>query len=427
MASVVIVGAQWGDEGKGKVTDYLAGQADLVVRYQGGNNAGHTVVTGGREFKLHLVPSGIFYPDKTCIIGNGVVLDPEVLFQELDELAQRGVPTGRLFISDRAQLLLPYHKRLDGAEEQSRGSQRIGTTGRGIGPAYVDKVSRTGLRAGDLLDPSWEERLVYLVEQKNLVLEKLYGLEGFDPGEVVAWLRPYAGRLKPLIADTSLIIAEGQAAGKHILFEGAQGTFLDLDHGTYPYVTSSNASAGGACTGAGVGPTAINLALGVVKAYLTRVGEGPFPTELDDETGRSLRERGREFGVTTGRPRRCGWLDLVMLRYAARINGLGGMIITKLDVLDRLETIKLCTAYSYQGRLLKEFPSNLKVLQDCRPVYEEMEGWQRDTSTIRSYEQLPEQARAYLERISAFTGVPLSIVSVGPDREQTFVLREVFA
>ncbi len=425
MSVVVIVGAQWGDEGKGKVTDFLARRAHIVVRYQGGTNAGHTVVFGSQEFRLHLIPSGIFYPDKICIIGNGMVVDPEVLFQELDSFGARGIETARLYISDRAHLLLPFHKLLDAVEEENRGADQLGTTRRGIGPAYVDKVARCGIRLGDLQEPGWEQRVARLTAEKNKVLEKLYGVPGIDPEEVVAKVRVYAERLRPYLTDTSLILAEALAQGKHILFEGAQGTMLDLDHGTYPFVTSSSPTAGGACIGAGIGPTAIDLVLGVSKAYTTRVGEGPFPTELTDARCAEIRERGKEYGTTTGRPRRCGWLDLVMLRYAVRVNGIKGLIITKLDVLDFLPKVFLCKAYQYQGRLLTEFPASLRVLQECEPVYEEFEGWQEDTSGARRYEDLPRPARKFLEAIQGALGIPIVVVSVGPDRSQTVVLEEV--
>ncbi len=426
MSGVVIVGAQFGDEGKGKVTDYLARWADCVVRYQGGNNAGHTVVIGGKEFRLHLIPSGIFYPDKICVIGNGLVIDPEVLFQELDDLLAQGLELARLNISDRAHLLLPYHLRLDEAEEEYRGSDRIGTTKRGIGPAYTDKVARVGFRTGELLDEGWEQRLNRLVVDKNKVLKQLYGLKTLEPELVIDWVRHHAERLRPFLADTSLVLAELAARGKHILFEGAQGTMLDIDHGTYPYVTSSSPIAGGACIGAGVGPTTIDLALGVCKAYLTRVGEGLFPTELHGPECDRLRQRGREFGTTTGRARRCGWIDLVMLRYAARVNGLGGLILTKLDVLDFLPTIKLCTAYRCNGSVIREFPASQRLLQGSEPVYEEFEGWQQDISAVRRYGDLPAAARRYIERISELTGLPVLAVSVGPDREQTMVMQELF-
>lgn len=426
MSCIVIVGAQWGDEGKGKVTDYLARKADVVVRYQGGNNAGHTVVIGSQKFRLHLIPSGILYPDKTCIIGNGMVVDPEVLFEELDDLAAQGVKSAKLYISDRAHLLLPCHKRLDEAEEDARGSQKIGTTRRGIGPAYVDKVARVGLRTGELLEPGWEDYVSQIIERKNIVFERLYGIPGFDPGEIVAWLRPYADRMRPMIADTSLLLSRFLAEGKNILFEGAQGTLLDLDHGTYPFVTASSPVAGGACTGAGIGPTAIDRVLGVCKAYLTRVGEGPFPTELTGADGDDLRQRGMEFGTTTGRPRRCGWLDLVMLRYAVRVNGMSGLIITKLDVLDPMPEIRLCTAYRWKGEVLEEFPASLRVLRECEPIYDVLEGWQQDTSGARRLEDLPAAARKYLERISDALGIPVVMVSVGPDRQQTIIIEDVF-
>ncbi len=419
MSGVVIVGAQFGDEGKGKMTDYLARQADCVVRYQGGNNAGHTVVIGGHEYRLHLIPSGIFYPEKVCVIGNGVVIDPEVMFQELDELLSQGLKLARLYISDRAHLILPYHLRLDAAEENCRGDGRIGTTRRGIGPAYTDKISRVGFRAGELLEDGWEQRLIELVLEKNKALERLYGSEGFQPEQVIAWLRPHAERLRPFLTDTSLVLAELASQGRHILFEGAQGTMLDIDHGTYPFVTSSSPTAGGACIGAGVGPTAIGRVLGVCKAYLTRVGEGLFPTELQGPECESLRDRGREFGTTTGRARRCGWIDLVMLRYAGRVNGMSGLIITKLDVLDALPAIKLCTAYRCNGSTLEELPGSQRLLQASEPVYEELEGWQQDISGVRRYDDLPAAARRYVERVSEIAGLPVVAISVGPDRDQT--------
>lgn len=426
MSGVVIVGAQWGDEGKGKVTDYLASRADVVVRYQGGSNAGHTVVKDGQEYRLHLVPSGILYPDKVCVIGNGLVVDPVGLCEELDGLQRRGLPLARLYVSDRAHILLPCHIRLDEAEEQNRDNGRIGTTGRGIGPAYTDKVARIGLRAGELMEPGWEDQVVALVEKKNLVLKKLYGMDGFPPQAVVEKLRPSVERLRPLITDTSLLLNSALKEGKNVLFEGAQGTLLDLDHGTYPYVTSSSPTAGGACTGSGVGPTAIDAVYGVCKAYLTRVGEGPFPTELHGETCRQIRDRGKEYGTTTGRPRRCGWLDLVMLRYTARVNGLTGLLITRLDVLDEQPRLLLCTGYRYRGELLEGFPASLRVLRECEPVYEEMEGWQQDTSGARRLDDLPPAARRYLDRISEIVDVPVAMVSVGPQREQTIVVEEIF-
>jgi adenylosuccinate synthase len=425
MPGVVIVGAQFGDEGKGKMTDYLACQADCVVRYQGGNNAGHTVVIGGHEFRLHLIPSGIFYAEKVCVIGNGMVIDPEALFQELDELLNQGPKLARLYISDRAHLLLPYHLRLDEAEENCRGAERIGTTRRGIGPAYTDKVARVGFRTGELLEPGWEKRLEAKALEKNRILEQFYDSKGCEPEQVIDWMRRLALRLRPFLTDTSLVLAELAAQGKHILFEGAQGTMLDIDHGTYPFVTSSSPTAGGACIGAGVGPTAINQVLGVCKAYLTRVGEGIFPTELDGPACEEIRKRGREFGTTTGRARRCGWIDLVMLRYAARVNGLDGLLITKLDVLDSFPVIRLCNAYTCNGSTIKGFPSSQQVLQACDPVYEDMDGWQQDTSGIRRYEDLPMAARRFIERLSEVSGLPVLAISVGPDREQTIMLQEL--
>jgi adenylosuccinate synthase len=425
MPGVVIVGAQFGDEGKGKMTDYLASRADCIVRYQGGNNAGHTVVIGGQEFRLHIIPSGIFYPEKVCVIGNGLVVDPEVMFQELDDLLNQGLKLARLYISDRAHLILPYHVRLDEAEENSRGAGQIGTTKRGIGPAYTDKIARLGFRTGELLEAGWEKRLGAITLEKNRLLKQLYGIEGDAPEQIIDWMQRYAERMRPFLTDTSLVLAELAAAGKQILFEGAQGTMLDIDHGTYPFVTSSSPTAGGACIGAGVGPTAVNLVLGVCKAYLTRVGEGAFPTELTGSDGEELRKLGREYGVTTGRARRCGWIDLVMLRYAARVNGLNGLLITKLDVLDSFPVIRLCNAYQGNSGTIREFPASQRLLQACEPVYEDLEGWQQDTSGIRRYEDLPKAARRFIERIGEVAGLPVKAISVGPDREQTIMLQEL--
>lgn len=427
MATVVLIGAQWGDEGKGKITDYLAQQAQVIVRYQGGNNAGHTVVVGRQEFKLHLIPSGILYGEKLCLIGNGVVIDPEVLLEEMDYLEARGIDIGQLRISSQAHLIMPYHKRLDKAEEERRGEQKIGTTKRGIGPAYVDKYARKGIRVMDLLD---EEEFIRLLErnleEKNLLLEKIYQKPGFQKEEILERYLTYAQRLRPYVADCSLLLNEAIAAGKHVLLEGAQGTLLDIDHGTYPFVTSSSPVAGGACSGAGVGPTKITKVVGVAKAYTSRVGEGPFPTELLDETGRIIREIGQEFGTTTGRPRRCGWLDAVMLKYAVRVNGIDALALTKLDVLDTLETLKICVGYEYQGQLLTQFPHSLKILAQCKPVYEELPGWQQDLKHVRRYEDLPLNAQKYLARIEELTGVPIALVAVGPKREQTILREPIF-
>ncbi|NLT94011.1 MAG: adenylosuccinate synthase [Clostridia bacterium] len=427
MPSVVLVGAQWGDEGKGKITDYLAEKADVVVRYQGGNNAGHTVVVGDQEFKLHLIPSGILYPGTTCIIGNGVVIDPKVLVKELEYLKSRGIDTGNLRISDRAHLIMPYHIRLDQLEEERKGANKIGTTRKGIGPAYMDKSARVGIRVVDLLDKEeFAQKLKANLDNKNNLLERVYEEKGFDFQEIYDEYLGYAEKIKNLVADTSIIIHDAIVAGKNVLFEGAQGTLLDLDHGTFPFVTSSHPVAGAACIGAGVGPTDISKVIGVVKAYTTRVGEGPFPTELKDEMGDLIRNIGHEFGTTTGRPRRCGWLDCVILRYAARVSGLDSIAITKLDVLDNIEKIKICVGYKYNGTELKDFPSSLKVLAQCQPVYEELDGWMEDTSQARKFEDLSINAQKYINRISEIIGVKTAIIAVGPKREQTIVLEKIF-
>ncbi|MFZ5585908.1 MAG: adenylosuccinate synthase [Thermodesulfobacteriota bacterium] len=427
MASVVVVGAQWGDEGKGKITDFLAARADLVVRYQGGNNAGHTVVADGKEFKLHLIPSGILYPEKMCLVGNGVVLDPAVFLQEIDRLTEQGISTANLRISPRTQVIMPYHRKLDLCEEKRRGAGKIGTTGRGIGPAYVDKAARVGIRVCELIDPpAFAQRLQAVLKDKNELLEKYYGESGFDYQVLYDEYVAYGRRLAPFVADVSVIIDEALQAGRHVLFEGAQGTLLDVDHGTYPYVTSSYPVAAGACHGSGVGPTRIDRVIGVAKAYVTRVGEGPFPTELCDATGEYLRQKGHEFGTTTGRPRRCGWFDAVIARYAVRINGLSSLAITKLDVLTGLDVLRLCVGYEYRGQIIRELPATLTQLAECRPVYEELPGWQEDISSVRHYDELPASARRYLERIVELCGVPVCIIGVGPGREQTLVLQELF-
>ena len=427
MSSVVLIGSQWGDEGKGKITDFLAEKADMVVRYQGGNNAGHTVVVGSEEYKLHLIPSGILYPGTTCVIGNGVVIDPRVLVSELDYLEQRGIATDNLKISLRAHLIMPYHIRLDELEEDRKGANKIGTTRRGIGPAYMDKAGRVGIRLVDLLDSEeFATRLKQNLDEKNKLFTKVYEVEGFDFDKVYNEYRGYLGRIEKYITDTSVVIHDFLSQKKNVLFEGAQGTLLDQDHGTYPYVTSSHPVAGAACIGAGVGPTEINSVIGVVKAYTTRVGEGPFPTELHGPEGENIRTRGHEFGTTTGRPRRCGWLDLVILSYAARINGLNKLAITKLDVLDQIPTLKICVAYKYKGEILTNFPASLKVLADCEPVYEEYEGWMEDTTAARSYEDLPSKARIYLERVSELVKVQPAIIAVGPKREETIILEKIY-
>lgn len=423
----MLVGAQWGDEGKGKITDFLAAKADMIVRYQGGNNAGHTVVANGRELKLHLIPSGILYPGKPCLIGNGVVIDPAVLIDELENLAGQNISAEHLRISPRAHIILPYHQRQDYCEEQLKGANKIGTTCRGIGPAYMDKAARTGIRIADLIDPGeLNSHLEYTLRDKNRLLRQVYSADDFTYQEILDTCNKYASFLNPYVADVSILVNDAINNGKNILFEGAQGTLLDIDHGTYPYVTSSNPIAGAACIGAGVGPTKINYVLGIAKAYITRVGEGPFPTELNDSTGEYIRKRGNEFGTTTGRPRRCGWFDGVVARYSVRINGLSYIAITKLDVLTGLNKIKVCTAYHYREKLITEFPSSLRVLSECIPVYEEFPGWQEDISNVKRYEELPVNARRYLERLAELTGAPLAIIGVGQSREQVINIRDLF-
>jgi adenylosuccinate synthase len=424
MSAVVLVGSQWGDEGKGKITDFLAEKADCVVRYQGGSNAGHTVEVANEKFMLHLIPSGILYPKTTCVIGNGVVVDMGEVLKELQGLQERGIDTSNLRISSRAQVVMPYHKEIDAIEDECK---KIGTTKRGIGPAYEDKISRVGFRLCDLLyDPDFKERFSRELERKNLFLQKIYGAPGFEAEAIITELMEQVQQLEKYVADTSQLVYQAIKAGKKVLFEGAQGTLLDIDHGTYPYVTSSHPTAGGACVGAGVGPTSINRVIGVVKAYTTRVGEGPFPTELNDANGELLRERGAEFGTTTGRARRCGWLDAVILRYAARINGLTDLAITKLDVLDSFATIKICVAYRYKGELIYEFPDNLEVLGNCVPEYIEMPGWQQDISRIERYEDLPAATQDYIAKIEELSGVKQSLVAVGPKRSQTIVSDQLF-
>jgi len=424
LSAVVVVGSQWGDEGKGKVTDFLARKADLIVRYQGGSNAGHTVVNGDKKFMLHLIPSGILYPDKVCVIGNGVVLDLELLLEEIDRLEKQGVDTSNLRISSRAHILMPYHKRLD--ELQELGCRQLGTTKRGIGPAYADKIERVGFRMIDALDPDFPSRFEAVVREKNRVFETVYGDPGYDYEELLNRVQGCMDRLRKYVVDTSILVNNAINEGKRVLLEGAQGTLLDIDHGTYPYVTSSHPTAGGACVGAGVGPTRIARVLGVVKAYTTRVGEGPFPTELTDEVGDYIRARGAEFGTTTGRPRRCGWLDAVILRYATRLNGLTDLAVTKLDVLDDFDRIKICVAYRYKGKIIEEFPESLRVLKDCEPVYVEVEGWKCSLEGCKTYEDLPLKAQRYIEKISELTGVPVCLVAVGPKRQQTVVIKEIF-
>jgi len=427
MPGIVIVGAQWGDEGKGKVTDLLAEQAQVVVRYQGGNNAGHTVVVGQQTLKLHLIPSGIHRPGVLCVIGNGLVVDPRALVAEMDELEANGLDTSGLRISANAHLVMPYHLILDGSEEERRGGKSLGTTRRGIGPTYTDKVARYGLRVQDLLDMAiFGEKLSQALEQKNALLTAVYGKEPLEMEPILEEYGACAQRLRPNIVDASLLVHKALTQGQNVLFEGAQGTLLDIDHGTYPFVTSSSPVAGGACTGVGIGPRQIDGVIGVSKAYTTRVGAGPFPTELTDAVGDHLVEVGREYGTTTGRRRRCGWFDGVILRYAARVNGLTGLALTKLDVLTGLPRLKICVRYEYDGQMLKEFPYQGAVLARCQPIYEELDGWTDEISGARAYDELPPQARAYITRLEELAGVPIDIVSVGPEREQTILGRSPF-
>ncbi|MGB2925228.1 MAG: adenylosuccinate synthase [Limnothrix sp.] len=425
MANVVVIGAQWGDEGKGKITDLLSKSADVVVRSQGGVNAGHTVVVQGQTFKLHLIPSGILYPDTECVIGSGTVIDPKVLLEEIAQLHELGISTDNLFISQTAHVTMPYHRLIDMASEEMRGEHKIGTTGRGIGPTYADKSERTGIRILDLLHlEESEDKFVWAIEYKNNILKKLYGLDPLDPQEVIAEYREYADKLRPHVVDSSLKVFLGIKAKQNILFEGAQGTLLDIDHGTYPYVTSSNPIAGGACVGAGVGPTIIDRVIGVAKAYTTRVGEGPFITELNDEIGELLGNIGAEFGTTTGRRRRCGWFDAVIGRYAARINGLDCVAITKLDVLDSLDEIKVCVSYDIDGETCEHFPSNANLFARCKPIYKTMPGWNKPTTECRSLEELPKEALSYLEFLAELMDVPIAIVSLGAGREQTIIVED---
>jgi adenylosuccinate synthase len=429
MANVVVIGAQWGDEGKGKVVDIYTEFADAVVRYQGGNNAGHTLVVGDEKVILHLIPSGILHEGKRCVIGNGVVLDPEVFIMEITKLKKNGYlkDDAMLLLSEALHIIMPYHKRIDIAREAKSGAKKIGTTGRGIGPAYEDKIGRRGIRLMDLLDEkTFTRKVKEVLEEKNLILTQLLGDKPFTFEEIYDEYMGYAETLRKYAADTSLLLHRDIKAGKSLLFEGAQGTLLDVDHGTYPYVTSSSTCSGGACTGSGVSPREIHEVIGISKAYATRVGSGPFPTELDDAAGEALRQAGNEFGSTTGRPRRCGWFDALVTRYAVRVNGLSGIAITKLDVLSGLETVRVCTGYSYQGGVLDEIPASLEVMEQCTPIYEELPGWSEDITGAKSMEDLPANARSYVARIEALSGAPVVLVSVGPRRDQTIVLRNPF-
>ena len=428
MSTVIVVGAQWGDEGKGKLVDVLTEKADIVARYQGGHNAGHTVVINNEKYILHLIPSGILHKNTLCVIGNGVVVEPSSLLAEIAGLRKRGISVSdNLLVSKNAHVIMPYHLALDGAGEKARGKKCIGTTGRGIGPTYVDKMARTGIRVGDLLRPErLLDRLKANLKQTNFLLKNLYRSRGFDARRLFEEYIAYGRQLKKHIADTDIVINSAISGGKNVLLEGAQGTLLDIDHGTYPYVTSSNSIAGGACTGLGIGPTKISGVLGVVKAYTTRVGEGPFPTEIHGPIGEALRAGGGEFGATTGRPRRCGWLDTVILRHAAMVNGLTGIAITKLDILDSLKKIKICTGYKYKGKTHTDLPTELEVFENCAPLYEEMDGWSKSTLGIREFRKLPRQARAYIRRIEDLVGVRADVVSTGQKRDELITIRDQF-
>jgi adenylosuccinate synthase len=419
--NIAVLGAQWGDEGKGKIVDLLTPNFSIVARYQGGHNAGHTVYANGRKFVLRLLPSGILHDGITCVIGNGVVVDPQALFAEIDELAAAGIHVGnRLLVSDKAHLILPYHRDIEILSEARRGERKIGTTRRGIGPAYEDKIARRGVRVGDLANP---QSLAEAVEHNVAARNRLIAESTMDAAQVLADLNRAWERMRPWVADVSVFLAGARKDGRSIMFEGAQGTLLDIDHGTYPYVTSSNATIGGVCTGLGVGPRAIDSVLGVAKAYTTRVGEGPLPTELTGEIGNRLRESGQEFGAVTGRPRRCGWYDAVAVRYACRVNGLDALALTKLDVLDGLPELQVCTSYRCRGEVLAEMPGELAQLAACEPIYETLQGWSQPTRGVREYDDLPREARAYIARLEQITGVPAAIVSTGSGREET-IFRE---
>jgi len=428
VANVVVVGTQWGDEGKGKIVDCLAEVADIVVRFQGGNNAGHTMVVDGEQFISHLIPSGILQK-KICIIGNGMVVDLSVLVEELDNLISKGIDVGpdMLKISEKAHIIMPYHQQIDLGREKMKGNKKIGTTGRGIGPCYEDKATRRGIRFADLIDfEVFKEKVNTVIGEKNFYLKHYLSADTLDPDDIIDSYKGFSERLAPHVANISIVIDRAIKSDKQVLFEGAQGTHLDIDHGTYPYVTSSNTVSGNACCGSGIGPKEITGVIGIVKAYTTRVGMGPFPTELFDETGDSIQKKGAEFGATTGRRRRCGWLDIVLLRNSVRLNGLTSLVITKLDVLDGLQSLEICTGYEYQGEILHDFPASLKVLEDCKPVYETVPGWSEDISGARTVNDLPQHARDYIKRIEELTETPVHIISVGPGREETIISRNPF-
>ncbi|MEO3945759.1 adenylosuccinate synthase [Gorillibacterium sp. CAU 1737] len=427
MPTVVVVGTQWGDEGKGKITDFLAESAEVVARYQGGNNAGHTILIENKKYKLTLVPSGIFYNDKLCVIGNGTVINPGALIDEIAYIQENGFSTANLRISDRAHVIMPYHLVLDKLEEERKGENKIGTTGKGIGPCYMDKAARSGIRMADLMNAKeFERKLRHNVKEKNSLIEQVYGGQGLDVEEILTTYLGYAEKLRAFVTDTSVVLNDRIDEGKRVLFEGAQGVMLDIDHGTYPFVTSSNPSAGAVCIGSGVGPTKINQIIGVAKAYTTRVGDGPFPTELHNEIGDLIRETGHEYGTVTGRPRRVGWFDSVVVRHARRVSGITGLSLNSLDVLTGLETVKICTSYRYRGEVIEHYPASLEMLNECEAVYEELPGWSEDITNVRSLDELPENTRRYVHRVSELTGIPISIFSVGRNREQTNQVRPIY-
>jgi adenylosuccinate synthase len=427
MTSVVVVGTQWGDEGKGKITDFLSKQADAIARYSGGDNAGHTIQFEGETYKLHLIPSGIFYSDKTSVMGNGMVINPESLVKELKGLQDRGIDTSNLRISNRAHVILPYHVYQDKVDEESRGDAKIGTTCKGIGPCYTDKVQRIGIRVADLLDKEvFEQKLRSNLEMKNRLFTKFYEVEGLNFDDIFEKFYAYGQEIAKYVTDTSKVLNDVIDEGGKVLFEGAQGVLLDVDHGTYPYVTSSNPVAGGVTTGTGIGPSAVTRVIGVSKAYTSRVGDGPFPTELFDEVGHQIREVGREYGTTTGRPRRVGWFDSVVVRHSRRVSGITDLALNSIDVLTGLDTVKICVAYDYKGERITEYPANLHIIEDCTPIYEELPGWTEDITGVRRLEDLPENARNYVKRVSELTGIEIATFSVGPDRDQTNVLVNVW-
>lgn len=428
MTSVVVVGTQWGDEGKGKITDFLSQDAEVIARYQGGDNAGHTIVIDGKKFKLHLIPSGIFFPEKISVIGNGVVVNPKSLVKELEYLHAEGVSTDSLRVSDRAHVILPYHIKLDQLQEAAKGDNKIGTTNKGIGPAYMDKAARVGIRIADLLDREvFAERLKTNLAEKNRLFTKMYGSEGLSFDDIFEEYYAYGQQIKQYVTDTSVILNDALDAGKRVLFEGAQGVMLDIDQGTYPFVTSSNPVAGGVTIGSGVGPSKINKVVGVCKAYTSRVGDGPFPTELSDEVGERIREVGHEYGTTTGRPRRVGWFDSVVMRHSRRVSGITNLSLNCIDVLSGLDTVKICVAYDLDGKRIDYYPASLEQLKRCKPIYEELPGWEEDITGYRSLDELPENARNYVRRVGELVGVRISTFSVGPDREQTNILESVWS